>query len=85
MIIGQLCLVMWWRCPECQKITKGSQIRVPLVPLPVMKEPFDRIAMDIVIHYHIAEEAINTFWLCATMQRGIQKLFLSVPSMLGQW
>ena len=35
------------RCPQCQKTARGSQLRVPLVPLPVMKEPFKRIAMDI--------------------------------------
>ena len=37
-----------WRCPECQKTAEGSQIRVPLVPSPVIKEAFERIAMDIV-------------------------------------
>ena len=36
------------RCLECQKSAKGSQIRVPLIPLPVMTEPFERIAMDTV-------------------------------------
>ena len=36
------------RCPECQKTGKGSQHKVPLVPLPVIQEPFERIAMDIV-------------------------------------
>ena len=36
------------RCPECQKTGKGSQHKVLLVPLPVIKEPFERIAMDIV-------------------------------------
>ena len=35
-------------CPECQRTAKGNQLKVPLVPLPVMKEPFERIAMDIV-------------------------------------
>ena len=36
------------RCPECQRTAKGSQRRVPLIPLPMMREPFERIAMDIV-------------------------------------
>ena len=36
------------RCPECQRPTKGSQHKVPLIPLPVMQEPFERIAMDVV-------------------------------------
>ena len=35
-------------CPECQRTAKGNQLKVPLFPLPVMKEPFERIAMDIV-------------------------------------
>ena len=35
-------------CPECQKTGKGSQHKVPLDLLPVMQEPFERIAMDIV-------------------------------------
>ena len=35
-------------CPECQRTTKGGQLRIPLIPLPVMKELFERIAMDIV-------------------------------------
>ena len=36
------------RCPECQRTAKGSHRRVPLIPLPIMKEPFERIALDIV-------------------------------------
>ena len=36
------------RFPECQRTMKGSQHKVPLIPLPVMQEPFERIAMDIV-------------------------------------
>ena len=36
------------RCPECQRTTKGSQHKVQLIPLPVMQEPFERIAMDVV-------------------------------------
>ena len=35
-------------CPECQRTGKGRLHKVPLVPLPVMQEPFERIAMDIV-------------------------------------
>ena len=27
---------------------KGSHRKVPLIPLPVMEEPFERIAMDVV-------------------------------------
>ena len=36
------------RYHECQRTTKGSQHKVPLIPLPVMQEPFERIAMDVV-------------------------------------
>ena len=36
------------RCPECQRTTKGSQHKIPLIPLPVMQEPFETIAMDII-------------------------------------
>ena len=35
-------------CEECQKCSPGRGTRVPLVPLPIMTEPFQRIAMDIV-------------------------------------
>ncbi|XP_065901363.1 uncharacterized protein [Dysidea avara] len=36
------------RCPECQRTAKGSHRRVPLIPPPIMKEPFERIALDII-------------------------------------
>ena len=36
------------RCPECQRTAKGSQHKVPLIPLPVMEAPFERIVMDVV-------------------------------------
>ena len=35
-------------CAECQKLSRGKVCRVPLVPLPVIFVPFERIAMDIV-------------------------------------
>ena len=35
-------------CPECQRTGKGRQHKVPLVTLPVIQEPFERIAMEIV-------------------------------------
>ena len=35
-------------CPECQKVSTPRYQRVPLIPLPVMKEPFERIAINIV-------------------------------------
>ena len=36
------------KCPECQKTDARGRRRVPLVPLPIIQEPFERIAMDIV-------------------------------------
>ena len=35
-------------CPECQKVSTARQHWVPLIPLPIMKESFERIAIDIV-------------------------------------
>ena len=35
-------------CAECQKTSKRKGRPAPLIPLPVMEEPFQRIAMDIV-------------------------------------
>ncbi|KAL5475858.1 hypothetical protein EMCRGX_G025729, partial [Ephydatia muelleri] len=39
----------WCRsCPNCQKTHNRKTPPVPLIPLPIMTEPFSRIAMDIV-------------------------------------
>ena len=35
-------------CPECQKTTPGKKTFAPLIPLPIIEEPFQRIAMDLV-------------------------------------
>ena len=35
-------------CGSCQKNARRGRQRVPLVPLPVMEVPFERVAMDIV-------------------------------------
>ena len=35
-------------CGSCQKLSKRKPCRAPLIPLPVLEEPFSRIAMDIV-------------------------------------
>ena len=37
-----------WSCEVCQKSTHGQGARAPMIPLPIMGEPFERIAMDIV-------------------------------------
>ena len=39
----------WCRtCDSCQKISNRGVNRVPLIPLPIISQPFKRIAMDIV-------------------------------------
>lgn len=35
-------------CPECQHSSSRNRVRVPLIPLPIMGKPFQRIAMDVV-------------------------------------
>ena len=35
-------------CAECQKAAPGRKHRAPLMPLPIIEEPFHRMAMDIV-------------------------------------
>ena len=35
-------------CQECQKCSSRKSARAPLIPLPVIGEPFERMAMDIV-------------------------------------
>ncbi len=36
------------QCPQCQKASDRMMRRAPLIPLPVVGEPFQRIAMDLV-------------------------------------
>ncbi|XP_064418480.1 uncharacterized protein LOC135358762 [Latimeria chalumnae] len=35
-------------CPDCQKVVPHPHYRAPLVPLPIIETPFERIAMDLV-------------------------------------
>ena len=35
-------------CPECQRVAPRATVRNPLVPMPIVETPFDRIALDIV-------------------------------------
>lgn len=35
-------------CKECQKTAPGKKTFAPLIPLPIIEEPFQRIAMDLV-------------------------------------
>ena len=36
------------RCGACQKFSQRKPARVPMIPLPVVDEPFSRVAMDLV-------------------------------------
>ncbi len=36
-------------CKECQKTAPGKKTFAPLIPLPIIEEPFQRIAMDLVV------------------------------------
>ena len=35
-------------CGTCQKAASRKMVRAPLIPLPIISQPFERIAMDIV-------------------------------------
>ncbi|XP_058850824.1 uncharacterized protein LOC131699088 isoform X1 [Acipenser ruthenus] len=35
-------------CPECQKVASKKPPRAPLIPLPIIEVPFDRVGIDIV-------------------------------------
>ena len=35
-------------CESCQKCSSRKGVRAPLVPLPIISQPFERIAIDIV-------------------------------------
>ena len=35
-------------CPQCQKTAKRPSSKAPLIPLPIMAEPFARVAIDMV-------------------------------------
>ena len=35
-------------CPDCQRSVRGLKPKAPLVPLPIIDIPFERIAMDII-------------------------------------
>ena len=35
-------------CPDCQRSVRGLKLKSPLVPLPIIDIPFERIAEDII-------------------------------------
>ena len=63
-------------CKECQMAAPGRAGRAPLIPLPIMEEPFRRIAMDIVGPLPRRRE-INTY-LCVIMLHDTPKRSLSI-------
>ena len=63
-------------CKECQMAAPGRAGHAPLIPLPIMEEPFRRIAMDIVGPLPRRWE-INTY-LCVIMLHDTPKRSLSV-------
>ena len=34
--------------PECQRVAPRPSVRNPLIPMPIIETPFDRLALDIV-------------------------------------
>lgn len=42
--IGEFCCL----CEACKKCSRKRGLRVPLIPLPVISHPFERVVMDIV-------------------------------------
>ena len=53
-------------CGECQKCSTRRGPRAPMVPLPVMEEPFERIAM-LLGPCHVVALEIDTYLLCVIM------------------
>ena len=49
------------QCPECQLTTRNKIWRAPLISLPIIGEPFERIAMDIVGPLQKLVQDINIF------------------------
>ena len=45
---------------KCQKASPGKKHHAPLIPMPIVEEPFHRIAMDIVIAIEQMAEKIVT-------------------------
>ena len=53
-------------CGECQKCSTRRGPQAPMVPLPVMEEPFERIAM-LLGPCHVVALEIDTYLLCVIM------------------
>ena len=71
------------RCMECQKVNSAREGKAPLVSLPVISTPFDRIAIDFgpLSITDRKNRYILTVWIS---QHDIQKLFLCDASTWNQ-
>ena len=70
-------------CSECQKASPRGVKRAPLIPLPVIDEPFSRIAMDIIgplPHSHSGNKYVLVIcdYRCGACGRGIVRVFARV-------
>ena len=51
-------------CPEYQKAAGKAGQRAPMIPLPIMGQPFERIAMDIVGPYREVSRVTSILVVC---------------------
>ena len=56
--VTQYCQV----CPGCQRTAPRPSARSPLIPMPIIEAPFDRLALDIVGPLPRPDGAIGTSW-----------------------
>ena len=61
------------RCAICQKTPPVKPRRAPLIPLPIVDEPFQKVAMDIVGPLPRSGSEISIYWWYVTMQHGIRR------------
>ena len=61
------------RCAICQKASPVKPRRAPLIPLPIVDEPFQKVAMDIVGPLPRSGSEISMLWWYVTMQHGIRR------------
>ena len=61
-------------CRRCEATSRAKPRHAPLIPLPIMDEPFQMIAMDIVGPLALG---ISTCWSFVTMPQGIPRQYRS--------
>ena len=49
-------------CSECQRTAPRPSVRNPLIPMPIIEVPFDRLALDIVGPLPKTSRVIGTYW-----------------------